>query len=287
MIVQKRFVSIPPSIIETQKQDPLTSDLYLCELTELLIKKGTIWKMNKPLENQMLIYCTKGSSTIRIAADKVNFKENQFCIIPEGFKFEIIIGDTDPTIFLTCQFNGSKSHILEREYTVVRDLVPSVQNRVANRKMLFDELFYNSSRGYSDSNMLYINFTFSHLLATFIFASRNSDEIDAEENPLVQKTLLFLEQNLDKKLSLKEVSQEVGYSITYLSYIFKKATKYSPLSYFSHLKIMRSCEYLDQTRHKIKDIAFMLGYKDQYYFSKDFQKKMGISPRDYRKRILC
>jgi AraC family transcriptional regulator of arabinose operon len=285
MIIQKRLAKIPSSIIEIQKQNPLTSDLYLCELSELLIKKGTIWKRNKPLENQMLIYCTKGLSTIQISTDIVNFKEDQFCIIPEGFTFEIITGHSDPTVFLTCQFNGSKSHILEHEYTVVRDLVPSIQNRVSNRKLLFEELFYNSTRGYFDSNMLYLNFTFSHLLATFIFASKNSNEIDAEENPIVQKTLLFLEHNLDKKLSLNDLSNEVGYSNTYLSSIFKKVTGYSPLSYFSHFKIMKSCEYLDQTKFKIKDIAFMLGYKDQYYFSKDFQKIMGISPRNYRKRI--
>jgi YesN/AraC family two-component response regulator len=133
--------------------------------------------------------------------------------------------------------------------------------------------------------MHYINFTFAHLLATFIFASKTSDDIFIEENPVVQKTIKFMELNIDKKLSLRDIADEVGYSQTYLSTIFKKETNYSPISYFSHLKITKACEFLDQTKQKIKEIAFMLGYSDPYYFSKDFQKKMGISPRNYRKRI--
>lgn len=286
MIIKKRFEKLPASILELQKSNPLISDLYLCEISELLISKNTQWLQSERIPNHMLIYCTNGNCIITIAKDKVHLEQDQFCIIPEGFKFEVRIGKVDPTIFYTCQFNGAKSKILEREFGVVRDLAPAINNNVANRKMIFDELFKNLSKGFSNANMLYVNFTFSHLLATFIFASRNSDDIMIEEDPLIQKTKRYLEFNVDKKLTLKEIAEEVGISPTYLSTIFKKKTNYSPISYFSHLKILKACEYLDQTKHKIKQIAFMLGYSDPYYFSKDFQKRMGISPKNYRKRLL-
>ena len=94
-----------------------------------------------------------------------------------------------------------------------------------------------------------------------------------------------MEQNLDKKLILDEIAEEAGYSSSYFIAIFSKKTSYSPLSYFSHLKIDKACEYLDFSKLKIKEISFMLGYTDPYYFSKDFQKKMGLSPRNYRKRV--
>ncbi len=285
MIIKKRFIKLPSYVIEAQKADPLTCGLYFCEMEELLISKNETWENKEFLDNHLLIFCTKGDCRISIAEDEVFMRQDQFCIIPQDFQFKVVIGNTDPTVFLTCQFNGSKSKILEQEFTVVRDLMPSINNRVANRRMLFDEIFNNSSRGYLNANMYYINFTFAHLLATFVFASKNSDDILVEENPVIQKTIRFMEQNVDKKLTLKEVADEVGYSITYLSTLFKRETNYSPISYFSHLKIIKSCEYLDQTKLKIKQIAFMLGYSDPYYFSKDFQKKMGVSPRNYRKRI--
>ncbi len=285
MIIKKRFIKLPASLIEIQKSDPLTRDLYLCELSELLISKKTNWKREWPLSNHFLLYCTKGDCLITIAKDTVRLGQDQFVVIPQGFVFELITGLSDPTEFLACQFNGAKSKILEREFSAVRNLVPSIHNRVANRRMLFDEVFNNLSRGYPNSNMHYINFTFAHLLATFVFASQTSDDLLVEENPVIQKTMRFLELNIDTKLTLQEIADEVGISSTYLSTLFRKSTNYSLISYFSHLKIVRACEYLDQTNLKIKEIAFLLGYADPYYFSKDFQKKMGLSPRNYRKRI--
>jgi AraC-like DNA-binding protein len=95
-----------------------------------------------------------------------------------------------------------------------------------------------------------------------------------------------MEQNLNQKITLDEIAREAGYSSSYLTTLFRKKTGYSPLSYFSHLRISKACEYLDFSRLKIKEISFMMGYSDPYYFSKDFLKKMGLSPRHYRNRVV-
>ncbi len=285
MIIQKRFIKLPDSLIQIQMSDPLTRDLYLCELSELLIRRKTQWKQSTPLSDHLLVYCTKGDGLLNIAQEVVHFGQDQFCVIPQGFVFELNTGLSDPTVFLTIHFNGPKSKILEREFGAVRNLEPSITNRVANRRMLFDEIFNNLARGYSDANIHYINFTFSHLLATFVFASQTADDILIEEDPVIQKAIRFMELNIHKKMRLEDLSDEVGLSLTYLSVLFKRSTNYSPMSYFSHLKIVKACEYLDQTTLKIKEIAFLLGYTDAYYFSKDFQKRMGLSPRNYRKRV--
>ena len=51
------------------------------------------------------------------------------------------------------------------------------------------------------------------------------------------------------------------------------------------LKILKATELLDYTNNKVKEISFYLGYADPYYFTKDFTKRMGLSPRQYRNRI--
>ncbi len=285
MIVKKRFFKLPSYIIAEQLNNPLTKDLYLCELAEIMIQHNTLWSDQTKLEDHLLIYCVKGGGIIQISKDMVPFRQNQYCIIPEGFIFKIQTDDSDPSVFFTCKFNGEKSKIMEKDFTVVRDLIPSVNNLVANRIMLFDELFSNLTRGFYNANFKYINLTFGHLLATFIYASKTSDDFLEEQNPGITKAIQFMEQNLDKKLSLNEIADEAGYSPTYLTTLFRKKTGYSPLSYFSHLKITKASEYLDYSKLKIKEISFMMGYTDPYYFSKDFQKKIGFSPRNYRKRV--
>jgi AraC-like DNA-binding protein len=287
MIIKKRFYKIPPYILAEQQSNIITKDLYLCELAEVLVRHETLWSENSKLDDHLLIYCTKGGGIIQIANDLVPFSPNQFCIIPEGFVFKIQTGKTDPSVFYTCKFNGEKSKIMEADFTVVRDLIPSANNLVANRIILFDELFNNLTKGFYNANFKYINLVLGHLLATFIYASKTADDFREEQNPGISRAIQFMEQNLDKKLTLVDLAEEAGYSPTYLTTLFRKQTRYSPLSYFSHLKISKACEYLDFSKLKIKEISFQLGYSDAYYFSKDFQKKMGLSPRAYRKRVAA
>jgi len=40
MIIKKRFVNLPNSVIDISESDPLIRDLYLCELSELLISNN-------------------------------------------------------------------------------------------------------------------------------------------------------------------------------------------------------------------------------------------------------
>ena len=115
-------------------------------------------------------------------------------------------------VFLTCKFNGEKTRIMEKDFTVVRDLMPSVNNMVANRLILFDEIFNNLNRGYYKANYQYICLCFGHLLATFLYASKTSDDFIEEENPAVIRAIQYMEQHLNKKITLQEIADEAGYS---------------------------------------------------------------------------
>ena len=282
---QIRYYKIPGPLLEEQKSNRFLQNLYLTEIGEIEVEKGTIWSSDKKLENNLLVYCTKGSGIVMIKNEQIPVTNEQFFVVPvdEVFKFYSVINENSR--LLVAEFNGKNSKLLGKEFSVVRNLIPSVNNMVANREMLFDEIFNNLSKGFHDENLEYVNFCFGHLLATFIYANRTSEDVEAESNPLVTRAINFLNKNLDKKLSLNQLAAEAGYSPTYLTTIFKKETNYSPISYFSHLKILKACEFLDYTKMKVKEISFRLGYTDPYYFTKDFKKKMGISPRNYRNRV--
>ena len=280
-----RYFKIPVPLVDEQKANPLTSSLYFTEIGEIEVERGTIWSFDEKLENNMLVFCTKGSGIVMFAGEQIPVSREQFFIIPKGetFKFYSVINENSK--LFVAHFNGKNSALLEKEFSVVRNLIPSVNNRVAKREMLFDEIFNNLSKGFHDENLEYVNFCFGHLLATFIYANKTSDDLADESNPVIRHAIDYMNKNLNLKLSLNQISKEAGYSPTYFTTLFKKETNYSPLSYFSHLKIVKACEFLDYTRIKVKEISFTLGYTDPYYFTKDFKKKMGMSPRQYRKRV--
>ena len=94
-----------------------------------------------------------------------------------------------------------------------------------------------------------------------------------------------MKENIERRLTLKEISEAVGYSSSHFSLIFKKEIGHSPLNYFNLLKIQKACFLLDSTDMKISQICYKIGIEDAYYFSRLFSKIMGMSPRDYKKTL--
>ncbi len=283
MVKEIRYYRLPGSLNDCLANGPFRGNFYLTEVGELEVGEGTIWSGNSG-ESYLLVFCTRGEGIAQLADEQVPVSGDQFFIVPQRqiFKYYSVLKSNSR--FLVAGFNGEIVSHLSREFLVVRNLVPSVNNRVANREMLFQEIFNNLSRGFHPHVVEYINLCFGHLLGTFIYANRNSEDLAEESNPVVHRCIHFMEKNLDKKLTLQQIASEAGLSPTYFTTVFRKQTNYSPLNYFSHLKILKACEYLDYTRHKVKEISYHLGYTDPYYFTRDFKSKMGMSPRQYRNR---
>ena len=99
----------------------------------------------------------------------------------------------------------------------------------------------------------------------------------------VENSIEFMKKNIDKKLTLYDLTSYNGLSKTQLTDIFNERTGYSPIDFFIRLKIQKACFYLDFTDMAVSEIAEKIGYNDQYYFSRLFKKVMGKSPSAYRR----
>lgn len=283
MVKELRYFRFPFTPADCQGGGFSQDNLFLTETGELEISAGTIWS-DKKNESCLLAWCTRGEGIALLAGEQVPVADDQFFIVPQGETFKYYSELKSTSRFLVAGFNGTVTRYMSDDFLVVRNLVPSVNNMVANREMLFGEIFNNLSKGFHPRIVEYVNLCFGHLLGTFIYANRNSEDLDEESNPVLHRCIQFMEKNLDRKLTLQQIAAVAGLSPTYFTTLFRKQTNYSPLSYFSHLKILKACEYLDYTRKKVKEISFRLGYSDPYYFTRDFKSKMGMSPRQYRNR---
>lgn len=99
---------------------------------------------------------------------------------------------------------------------------------------------------------------------------------------IVIKIQGYLNENIEKKLTLSETADLFGYSQGYLSSLFSKYAKTSFIDYITHLKIQRAKEMLLDTNAKVYEVADSLSFESSFYFSKVFKKITGISPTDYQ-----
>jgi transcriptional regulator GlxA family with amidase domain len=100
----------------------------------------------------------------------------------------------------------------------------------------------------------------------------------------MQKSILYMKDNLENKVALKDLAGYAGYSISRFAALFREKTQYSPMDYYNQLKIQRACSYLQFSELTIKEIAFRLGFYDPFHFSKAFKQEMEITPKEYRER---
>ncbi|MDO5547094.1 MAG: AraC family transcriptional regulator [Eubacteriales bacterium] len=93
----------------------------------------------------------------------------------------------------------------------------------------------------------------------------------------------FLDSHLAESYSLKELADEFGVSVSYLSHSFKRATGHSVMQYMTQRRIGEAQTLLVTTTRPIKQIAQLVGYMDLSYFTRVFSHNVGMSPRKYRK----
>ncbi len=92
----------------------------------------------------------------------------------------------------------------------------------------------------------------------------------------------YIHRSFQKPIDIDALAQLEGMSCTAFRNAFKQHTGVSPNEYIISLRISMACQLLSQTDKSVSAIADDVGYPDQYYFSRIFRKKMGISPFKYR-----
>lgn len=91
----------------------------------------------------------------------------------------------------------------------------------------------------------------------------------------------YINEHIEERLTLNEVSDIFGISHNYLSVLFKKNCGIGFSEYITLSKIARSKAMLLEENLKIYEVADRLGFETSGYFSKVFKKVEGISPREF------
>ena len=139
---------------------------------------------------------------------------------------------------------------------------------------------------------LYVD-TLAHMIAVHL-ARRHSSRSREVQGPAaravsgskMRRLIEFVEENLDRDLSLEAMAQEVGISPLYLPRAFKAAIGQSPHQYVLARRIERARELLRDTDLPIVDVALSSGFSSQSHLSNWFVRIVGVSPAAYRKEGL-
>lgn len=95
----------------------------------------------------------------------------------------------------------------------------------------------------------------------------------------------WLENNLDKSLSLNDVAARSGYSKWHLQRMFRGVTGNALGSYIRTRRLSRAASELCLHNQSILDIALQSGFDSQQSFSRAFKRQFSQTPGAYRSQM--
>jgi len=85
--------------------------------------------------------------------------------------------------------------------------------------------------------------------------------------------------------SIAQIARDLGVSRSHFDREFTQQTGQAPKKFLINCKMIEARRYLESSHLRVGEIAEALGYKDIYFFSRQFKQLVGQSPMEYRKEI--
>ena len=98
----------------------------------------------------------------------------------------------------------------------------------------------------------------------------------------VRESLNFIEQHYQDQIGVEDIATFCNLDRSYLCKIFKSVLNASPQEFLIQYRINKSLELMRITDHSIGEISCMVGYQNQFNFSRVFKQLKGKSPREWR-----
>lgn len=117
-----------------------------------------------------------------------------------------------------------------------------------------------------------------------ILTDSTDGKVNADDRGAVlyNKAVNYMKKNLDRSISLGEISRQVGSCPTVLKSTFAKYTGHGLMHHFAYLRMTRAKEMLDEGQ-TAQEVAESLGFSSLSYFSQSFKRMCGCVPSRYKK----
>lgn len=270
---------LPTEAFSDYVEHPQVRRLYLTDIGFFPHADRHYRERKEGIEEYIFIYCMEGQGEIQMwDGQTFILKENQAFCIPRFCGHKYYACREDPWTILWVHFKGEDCSLYPLEE---RQVVSFLSKSAASRMQFLFELLLRTLEGnYTLGNFIYISQVLGAILAETYCREKNHTTV--EQNKHVTSVIRYMYSHLHDNLTLDDISRQFRFSKSYLHSIFQEYTGRSPIDFYIHLKIQEACKLLRSTDLYVYEVGRLLGYKDQYYFSRQFRKLVGVSPREYK-----
>lgn len=106
------------------------------------------------------------------------------------------------------------------------------------------------------------------------------------EHGEMKEAIAYIENHYHRPLNMAMVSNHVSLNYSYFSETFKAYTGESFVTYLKKVRIRKAKELIGKDSLKLSDISAAVGFENSRHFSRVFKELEGVSPQEYREKLL-
>lgn len=117
-----------------------------------------------------------------------------------------------------------------------------------------------------------------------LFPMENEDAVwDADRHEIVLAVEAYLQENYTEHINHQTLAARFGYVPSYISMLFQRTYGVSPSQYLTEIRLRHAKRLMRENPHMLmREVAELVGFKNQHHFSRIFKKNEGMSPTSYR-----
>lgn len=215
------------------------------------------------------IYCNNTTYTV---------KKDDLYILPEGSSHKYWADNDDPYEKIWINIHSTIISEIMRTYNLSGKIV----FKNSNCKSLFFELFQIAKTMTFNDEVCYVAAETIFKILNRIAQNENNPE---HVSAVAKSTKIMLDDNLYGNVTVETIADSLLVSKVQVINEFKKYYRVTPYAYYIDKKIEIAKDMLRTTSSRVGEIADVLGFCEQNYFSNLFKKKVGSSPEAYRKNL--
>jgi AraC-like DNA-binding protein len=195
-------------------------------------------------------------------------------------------------LFISSHGDGARQKMNELRKAAARYKY-RIKNFVAVHELLrtiMEEALKQAS-GFDEKIQCYSHVAYVELLRKLLpnasYASeplRLPPQRDNATASIVDQTYVYIQDNLTKKISIRDISASLGVSIRRLTGAFKQTNGVSVNQFIINTRLQQASSLLTKTDRSLNDIATAVGYEDSNYFCRVFKRRMGMTPSEFRRK---
>jgi len=127
---------------------------------------------------------------------------------------------------------------------------------------------------------------------SFSFWNLNNEKIiilktnKAKQLFRIEKVINYVDDNIDKQISLDDLADVAGLNDQVFRILFKKTTGHTPTNYIIAQRISIATNLFALENLTVSNVADRVGFKNKSYFVRKFKEIMGVTPGTYAKSII-